>query len=79
MTNTLKSARLLLLAAFCLIGPSTIAPAAAQPVAAGTVEALVGTAVVTRYEHRRRPGRSRSAPSCSRAIAFVPTPVRGCG
>ncbi len=49
MTNTLKSARLLLLAAFCLIGPSTIAPAAAQPVAAGTVEALVGTAVVTRY------------------------------
>ena len=49
MTHTLKSARLLLLAAFCLIGPSTIAPAVAQPVAAGTVEALVGTAVVTRY------------------------------
>jgi hypothetical protein len=50
MTTTLKPARMLLFAAFCLIWPSMIAPAAAQPVAAGTVEALVGTAVVTRYE-----------------------------
>jgi hypothetical protein len=49
MTSTLKSARLLLFAALCLIAPGTIAPAAAQPVAAGTVEALIGTAVVTRY------------------------------
>jgi hypothetical protein len=51
MTSILKSARpLLVFAVFCLIGPSTIAPAAAQPVSAGTVEALVGTAVVTRHE-----------------------------
>ena len=48
---TLKSARLLLtLATLCLLDPSTIAPAAAQQVAAGTVEALVGTAVVTRSD-----------------------------
>ena len=50
MTSTLRSARLLLVAALCLIAPSTIAPAAAQRVAAGIVEALIGTAVVTRYE-----------------------------
>jgi hypothetical protein len=51
MTIALKSVRLLLrLATLCLIGPGAIAPAAAQPVSAGTVEALVGTAVVTRHD-----------------------------
>jgi hypothetical protein len=51
MTITLKSARLLLvLATLCLIGPGAIAPAAAQRLAAGTVAALIGTAVVTRHE-----------------------------
>jgi hypothetical protein len=49
MTHTLKSARLLLFAVLCLIAPGTMAPSAAQPVAAGAVEALIGTAVVTRY------------------------------
>jgi hypothetical protein len=51
MRTTLKSVRLLLrLAALCLTGSGALAPAAAQPVPAGTVEALVGTAVVTRQE-----------------------------
>jgi hypothetical protein len=51
MTSTLKAARLLLkFAVVCLIGPGVIAPAAAQPAPAGTVEALVGTAVVTRHD-----------------------------
>jgi hypothetical protein len=50
MTSTLKFARLLLCAAFCLMGPSASAPAAAQAVPAGTVDALIGTAVVTRYQ-----------------------------
>jgi hypothetical protein len=50
MRTTLKSVRLLLrFATLCLIGAGAIAPAVAQPVPAGTVEALVGTAVVTRH------------------------------
>ena len=50
MTTALNSARLLLkLAMLCLVGSGVLAPAAAQPVPAGTVEALVGTAVVTRH------------------------------
>jgi hypothetical protein len=52
MTSTLKSAGLLLFAALWVIGPGMIGPAAAQRVTAGTVEALIGTAVVTRYETR---------------------------
>jgi hypothetical protein len=51
MTMTLKSVHLLLaVATLCLIGLGAIAPAAAQGVPAGTVEALIGTAVVTRHE-----------------------------
>ena len=51
MRTTLKPARLLLrFATLCLIGSGALAPAAAQPVPVGTVEALVGTAVVTRHE-----------------------------
>ena len=47
---TLKSGRLLLvLATLCSIGRGVLAPAAAQPAAAGTVAALIGTAVVTRH------------------------------
>ena len=50
MRTTLKSARLLLqLALLYLIGSGALAPAAAQPAPVGTVEALVGTAVVTRH------------------------------
>jgi hypothetical protein len=51
MRITPNSVRLLpRFAALCLIGTGAVAPAAAQPVPAGTVEALVGTAVVTRHE-----------------------------
>jgi hypothetical protein len=50
MTIALNSARLLLnVALLWLIGSGALAPAGAQPAPAGTVDALVGTAVVTRH------------------------------
>jgi hypothetical protein len=48
MPRTLEPGRLLWMAALLWVG--WIAPAAAQAVAVGTVEALAGTAVVTRHE-----------------------------
>jgi hypothetical protein len=51
MPRTLEPGRLLLVVAMLWAGPiGGIAPAAAQAVAVGTVEALVGTAVITRHE-----------------------------
>jgi hypothetical protein len=44
-----KAARLLLILAVWVFALSHVAPAAAQPAPVGTVEALVGTAVVTRH------------------------------
>jgi hypothetical protein len=50
MTTALNSARLLLnVALLWLIGSGALAPAGAQPAPAGMVDALVGTAVVTRH------------------------------
>ena len=50
MTIALNSARLLPnVALLWLIGSGALAPAGAQPAPAGTVDALVGTAVVTRH------------------------------
>ena len=77
-TSTLKSAGLLLFAALWVIGPGMIGPAAAQRVTAGTVEALIGTAVVTRYGTGTAE-RLWRAPRCSRAIAFAPTWAGGSG
>jgi hypothetical protein len=48
MLTTPKPRPLLLVVALCVIALGGIAPAGAQPAPVGTVEALVGTAVVTR-------------------------------
>lgn len=50
MLSTPKAGRLWLILALCLVALGEVAPAAAQPAAVGTVEALVGRAVVTRHE-----------------------------
>jgi hypothetical protein len=51
MLSTPTAGRLrAILALLCVVGVGEVAPAGAQPAAVGTVEALVGTAVVTRRE-----------------------------
>jgi hypothetical protein len=51
MLSTPDAGRLrLILALLCVVALGEVAPARAQPAAVGTVEALVGTAVVTRHE-----------------------------
>jgi hypothetical protein len=48
MLTAPKARPLLLIIALCVIALGGVAPAGAQPAPVGTVEALVGTAVVTR-------------------------------
>ncbi|HEX6111820.1 MAG TPA: FecR family protein [Geminicoccaceae bacterium] len=50
MRTTPKAGPLLLIFALCIVALGGVAPAGAQPAPVGAVEALVGTAVVTRQE-----------------------------